>query len=241
MWSQLLFIAAVAPAALATIDMCGASDTTTSDGFSFSNNEWGASSGVGSQCSYLDSINTGGVSWRTVWDWSQGTDSVKSYAHSGRVLVSKKLITSIVSIPTVASWSYKGSNIRADVAYDLFTAANKEHSLIYGDYELMIWLARIGGVYPIGPSQGIVTIGGQTWELFKGLNTKRNMTVFTYVATTQRTSWNSDIKPFFNHMASAHGYPASSQYLLTLEFGTEPFTGSGATFTVGHWDAHLNL
>lgn len=55
-------------------------------------------------------------------------------------------------------WVYDTNNIRCNVAYDLFTAANINHDTSSGDYELMVWLARYD-VYPIGTSQGMVTVG----------------------------------------------------------------------------------
>jgi xyloglucan-specific endo-beta-1,4-glucanase len=40
---------------------------------------------------------------------------------------------------SAAAWSYSGTNVRANVAYDLFTAADPNHATHSGDYELMIW------------------------------------------------------------------------------------------------------
>lgn len=51
----------------------------------------------------------------------------------------KKLISNIGSLPSSAQWSYTGNNIRANVAYDLFTASNPNHDTSSGDYELMVW------------------------------------------------------------------------------------------------------
>jgi len=45
-------------------------------------------------------------------------------------------------MPTSITWRYDGNttyNMRANVAYDLFTAADPEHVNSGGDYELMIW------------------------------------------------------------------------------------------------------
>lgn len=74
-------------------------------------------------------------------------------------------------------------------------------------------LARIGGVYPIGDSVGIVNVGGSDWELFVGWNGA--MRVYSFVAPSQRTSFNQDIKPFFNHVSANQGFPASSQHLIS--------------------------
>jgi xyloglucan-specific endo-beta-1,4-glucanase len=74
-------------------------------------------------------------------------------------------------------------------------------------------LGRIGGVYPIGSSTGFVNIGGTNWELFVGYNGA--MKVFSYVAPNWVTNFAQDVKPFFNHMAQAHGYPAGNQFLIS--------------------------
>jgi xyloglucan-specific endo-beta-1,4-glucanase len=103
------------------------------------NNAWGKGSGQGSQCTHVDKMLNPGVAWHTEWNWSGGDNNVKSYPYSGRTLSSKKIVSSIGSMPTKAEWRYQGNNIRADVAYDIFTAADPNHDTSSGDYELMIW------------------------------------------------------------------------------------------------------
>ncbi|KAI2643615.1 endoglucanase [Xylaria nigripes] len=208
------------------------------NGYYFNNNAWGSSAGTGSQCTHVDILLNPGVQWDTEWSWSGGDNNVKSYPYSGRTLSSKKLVSSIGSMPTKAQWQYTGNNIRADVAYDLFTAADPNHDTGSGDYELMIWLARKGGVSPIGSSTGMVTIGANTWELFVGYNGA--MKVFSYVAATEATDLEFDVKPFFSHITDTQGFPAYQQYLITFQFGSEPFTGSNARFDVWYWYAEVN-
>jgi xyloglucan-specific endo-beta-1,4-glucanase len=218
--------------------LCGQYDYHGSQGYYFNNNEWGAGSGSGNQCTYVDNIDSGGVSWHTDWTWSGGENNVKSYPYSGRELGNKRIVSQIPSMFSAAQWAYEGNNIRANVAYDIFTAADPNHVTSSGDYELMIWLGRIGGVYPIGSSTGFVNIGGTNWELFVGYNGA--MKVFSYVAPNWVTNFAQDVKPFFNHMAQAHGYPAGNQFLITFQFGTEPFTGQNARFWTRHWSAYIS-
>lgn len=73
-------------------------------------------------------------------------------------------------------------------------------------------LARLGDVQPIGSRQSTVTVGGRSWELWIGMN--GSMKVYSYVATSQVTKFDGDLKPFFNNMAS-NGFPQSSQYLIS--------------------------
>ncbi|KAJ5959730.1 uncharacterized protein N7479_006880 [Penicillium vulpinum] len=201
--------------------------------YTVNNNMWGMDSGSGWQCTTVDSISDSGVSWHTQWSWYGGENSVKTFPNSG-VKLDFKLVSELTSIKTSAKWSYDKTNINADVAYDLFTAADKNHVTYSGDYELMIWLARYGSISPIGTKVQTVNVGGHTWELWNGWN--GNMNVYSFVAASPITSFTTDIKDFFNLLVNSYSYPAHSQYLINLQFGTEPFTGD-ATLTVSHWDA----
>jgi xyloglucan-specific endo-beta-1,4-glucanase len=114
-----------------------------SGSYSVNNNMWGKDSGTGSQCSYVNSVSGSGISWYTTWAWSGGENNVKSYPNSGLVNLKKQHVSDIGSIPTSVKWSYDNTNIRADVSYDLFTAADINHDTSSGDYELMIWYMRL--------------------------------------------------------------------------------------------------
>lgn len=49
-------------------------------------------------------------------------------------------IGAIKELQTQVDWSYNTtSNVRANVAYDVFTAEDPDHVNSSGDYELMIW------------------------------------------------------------------------------------------------------
>ncbi|KAI8623315.1 concanavalin A-like lectin/glucanase domain-containing protein [Xylariaceae sp. FL1651] len=230
--------AALSPLAAAQ-SLCDQYGYTANGGYEVNNNMWGKDSGQGSQCTYIDSISGSGVSWHVQWQWSGGQNNVKSYPNSGRQLSPKKLVSQIGSIPTSVSWNYDNTNnLRADVAYDLFTASDPNHSTSSGDYELMIWLARYGGVQPIGSQIATVNVGGRSWELWSGYNGA--MKVFSFVSSNPTTSFNTDIKSFFSYLQSSQGFPASNQYLLTLQFGTEPFTGGSTTLHVNNWSANVN-
>ncbi|KAI3332669.1 endoglucanase [Ustulina deusta] len=219
-------------------DLCDQYSYYSANGYYFNNNAWGQSAGSGSQCTHVDLLLNPGVQWHTTWNWSGGQNNVKSFPYSGRQLSTKKLVSSIGSMPTKAEWRYLGDNLRADIAYDLFTAADPNHDSSSGDYELMVWLGREGGVQPIGSSTGSVTVGGKTWDLWIGYNGP--MKVFSFVAPQDITTLEFDIKPFFTHITNNQGFPASSQHLITFQFGSEPFTGSNAEFDVWYWYAEVN-
>ncbi|KAM0300783.1 hypothetical protein HYE67_004932 [Fusarium culmorum] len=231
------FLAAfLAPVTLAQ-SLCDQYSYYANGGYEFNNNRWGQGSGSGSQCTYLDWTNSNGAGWHTDWTWSGGQDNVKAYPNSGLQISNKRLLSSISNMQSAAAWSYSGTNVRANVAYDLFTASDPNHVTYSGDYELMIWLGRYGGVQPIGSKIGNANVEGRTWELWSGMN--GSMRVYSFVAANPVTNFNSDVKQFWNYLANTQGYPASKQYLLTFQFGTEPFTGSGAQFKVTNFNAHI--
>ncbi|KAL7818624.1 glycoside hydrolase family 12 protein [Trichoderma gracile] len=226
---------ALLPAALAQTS-CEQYAVFTGNGYIVSNNLWGQSAGSGFGCVTAESLS-GSAAWHADWQWSGGQNNVKSYQNSQIPIPQKRTVNSISSMPTTASWSYTGSDIRANVAYDLFTAANPNHVTYSGDYELMIWLGRYGDIGPIGSSQGTVNVGGQTWTLYYGYNGA--MQVYSFVAQTNTTNYSGDVKNFFNYLRDNKGYNAAGQYVLSYQFGTEPFTGSG-TLNVASWTASIN-
>ena len=131
-------LAALVPVALSQ-SLCGPTDYFQSGNWYLNNNEWNSDAGTGAQCTYVDSINSGGVSWHTDWSYSGSSSSVKAYPYAGRLLPTKKLVSAIGSITNSAEWQYQGSSLRCNVAYDLFTASDPNHPTYYGEYELMVW------------------------------------------------------------------------------------------------------
>ncbi|KAK1994331.1 family 12 glycosyl hydrolase [Colletotrichum falcatum] len=201
------------------------------------NNLWGASSGTGSQCTTLTGLSGGGtLQWSTAWSWSGGPYSVKSYANAV-VNVSKKALSAINSIPSTWNWSYSGTGLVANVAYDLFTSSTASGP---AQYEIMIWLDALGGAGPISATGSPVarpTVGGRAWNLYKGVNGQ--MTVFSFVAPSSVQSFTGDLKAFVSYLVASQGLPAS-QVLQSIGAGTEPFVGSNAKFTTTAYTASLS-
>ena len=134
--------------------------------------------------------------------------------------------------------SYTGTSIVADVSYDAFISLSDSKTAAH-NYEVMIWLASLGGAEPIGYGSGPIaspSIDGVTWKLYKGPNT---WTVYSFVATSQVTNFSGDIMNFLNYLINNDGLP-SSYYLQTIGAGTEAFTGSSAWFTVSPYTIQLN-
>jgi xyloglucan-specific endo-beta-1,4-glucanase len=152
---------------------------------------------------------------------------VKSYANVV-TKISQKALSSVKSLPSTWTWSYSGSNIIANVAYDLFTSSTAAGS---AEYEIMIWLSALGGAGPIsatGSPVATVTLAGTSWKLYNGKNGQMN--VFSFVATSDVKNFKGDLMEFANYLTSKQGMP-KSQILQSVGAGTEPFSGSNAVFT----------
>lgn len=145
MKAALLFasLAAAAPSALesrAVATLCDQYGYWSGNGYEANNNMWGkGSASSGSACTYIDSASSGSVTFRNEWTWQGGQNNVKAYPYVGKIVTKGRKISSIGSMQTNVNWNYQGNNLRANVAYDIFTAADPNHDRSSGDYELMIW------------------------------------------------------------------------------------------------------
>lgn len=108
-------------------------------GYGINNNIWGSQFGTGSQCTYTDSADYSGTSWHVDWTWWGGPNNVKSYPYSGLEFSEKPLVSEVPALPVAVDWTYDGDEIRANVAFDLFTAADPKRDTTHGEYELMVW------------------------------------------------------------------------------------------------------
>jgi len=209
--------------------MCGNWGTVATAGYTVYHNNWGASAATsGSQCTTFTSVSSAlSFVWSTSWTWEGGSSSVKSYSNVALESINKQL-SAISSIPSTWSWRYTGTNIVADVSYDLWLAPSVGAA---NTYEIMIWLAAYGGAGPISATGSTVatpTIAGTTWNLFKGTNGAT--TVFSFVAPAHIGDFSADLKLFFNYLTTSQGVSTSS-VVTSLQGGTEPFTGENAVFT----------
>jgi len=209
-------------------DFCGQWDNQVQGSYTIYNNLWGRDQATsGSQCTGVDGLSGSTLKWHTKWSWAGGAGHVKSYANVV-TKVTQKAISSISSLSSTWTWNYTGSNIIANVAYDIFTGASATGS---AQYEVMIWLSALGGAGPIsstGSAIATVTVAGKQFKLYKGPNGQ--MTVFSFVAVSPINSFNGDLNAFLVYLRSSQGLPAS-QILQSVGAGTEPFSGSNAVLT----------
>ncbi|ROW01630.1 hypothetical protein VSDG_02015 [Cytospora chrysosperma] len=209
-------------------EMCDSWGSVTAGPYTIYQNNWGASAAdSGSQCTTYDSIDDTTVVWSTSWSWTGGSSSVKSYSNVALESVNKQL-SAVSSIPSTWEWSYDGSDFVADVSYDLWLAPTSGGT---NAYEIMVWLGAYGGAGPISSTGSAVatpTIGGHSFELYSGPN--GDTTVYSFVATETVTSFSGDMMDFFSYLVDNEGV-SDSNYITSLQAGTEPFTGSDCVFS----------
>ena len=96
----------------------------------------------------------------------------------------------------------------------------------------MVWLGALGGAGPISSTGSPVatpTIGSNKFNLYKGPN--GSTTVFSFVRSgSDVTNYSGDLNAFFTYLEQNQGL-SSSQYLVSIGAGTEPFTGSNAVLS----------
>ncbi|TGO14886.1 hypothetical protein BTUL_0047g00480 [Botrytis tulipae] len=216
--------------------MCGQWDTVAIGTYTVFQNLWNITGFAGSQCSTVTSDTSNSLVWSTNWSWAGGPTQVKSYANVGLTMAAKQ-VSAISTIPSTWDWTYTGSNIVADVSYDLFSSTKGTGN---ADYEIMIWLSALGGAGPISSTGSTPiatpTIAGVSWKLFSGLNGSTR--VYSFVASSTVNKFSGDLKTFLTYLTSSQGYPAS-QFLTTIQAGTEPFTGSNAVFKTTAYSVSL--
>lgn len=85
--------------------------------------------------------------------------------------------------------------------------------VIVADLPAFIRLGRYGAATPIGSQLDSAEVGGTTWEIWNGMN--EDMEVYSFVASEPVTSFDADIKEFWDYLTDNHSYPADGQYLLS--------------------------
>jgi hypothetical protein len=199
------------------------------------NNLWGATGASGAQSIWSTCSSGNTIGWGTEWsNWTGDAGQVKSYDsavlgwHWGWKITNTGLPVQLSAGKTITcGWTYRvqaGQTI--DVAYDLFahTQANPGTNDDPSD-EIMIWLYRSGGAAPIGGTVATVNVGGTSWELHQGKNSRWN--VYSYVRSSNAdTGATLNISDFLKDLTGSRGL-STSKYLTSIESGAEIFLGSG--------------
>jgi Glycosyl hydrolase family 12 len=188
---------------------------TTSDGYNFNNDVWG--SGAGPQTLWVNSSSNWGV-----WSNQPNTGGVKSYAHAARYV--GKLINSLITCTSSFNVTVPGTG-SYESTYDIWDSNNAN--------EIMLWMNYTGSVSPISstynasgkpvPAASGVTVGGHTWNVYRGSNGSN--AVFSFVRTSNTSSGSVDIRAILKWIES-EGW-IGNVTLGNVEFGYEITSSSG--------------
>lgn len=219
--------------------VCNNGGSITMGKYWLNSNLWGANTGSGSQCISNTSQNGSTIAWSTSWNWTGQANSVKSYDssvlgwHWGWKLSNTGLPIQLSSNASVqTSWSFNLNQTTAggiDVSYDTWLSPNANLGNANPSDEVMVWLSHGGGIQPVGSKQTTVTIDGTSWDLWEG---SAGWQVHSFVRTSNTSSASLNLMDFYKYLIS-RGL-SSSEYLLSVESGTEVFTGAGQLNTTSY-------
>ncbi|CAL9427468.1 hypothetical protein [Streptomyces sp. NPDC090994] len=197
---------AAAPAEAAVWNSCDQWGNTTLNGYILYNNIWG--SGAGSQCVWANS----GTNWG-VWADHPDTGGIKSYPNSKKVI--NKPITSLTSLTSSYNVTVPSSGAY-NTSYDIWDTDY--------DHEIMLWVNYNGAVGPLGTSQGTVTLGGHTWNVYKGDNGAN--AVYSFLRTSDSTAGTVNILPVLKWIKDTKGW-IGNETIGDVQFGYEITSSAG--------------
>ncbi|KAL8687979.1 MAG: hypothetical protein Q9218_005996 [Villophora microphyllina] len=241
------FLAAITPAFAAPSSLyplyprdaastCDAYAPVVSGPYEVQNDAWGAIPG-GSQCVQLGNAASGALSWSTTFNWGGSKDAIKAYPNAqAKTSTPCQPLNAYKTMQSSWSWSFDNENISGDVSYDAFLNPDCDGPGDKHVYEVMVWLAQLGGLNPIGfgtPVASSVPLAGSSWKLYKGKNDATQTTVFSFIADSTIKDFEGDLMEFFNYLTKEQNVDASLK-VTSVQAGTEVSVGKG-TFTTSKY------
>ena len=179
--------------------------TWSNGGYTVRNNVWGG--GAGSQSIWANSYSNFGV-----WADHPNTGGVKSYPHSaknvGRQLSGLRSLSSSFNVSRPGGGAYA-------TAYDIWANNNA--------YEIMLWMNKQGAVGAIGSKETTVSVGGHTWDVYRGSNGAN--AVFSFLRTSNTNAGSVDVLAVLNWIKNRGWY--GDVTVGEVQFGFEITSSSG--------------
>ncbi|KAL8790104.1 MAG: hypothetical protein Q9213_000806 [Squamulea squamosa] len=207
----------------------------TSGVYEVQNNAWGAIPG-GQSCVKIGGKPSAGdtVAWSSTFNWGGEASAIKAYPNAQAVSKTPcKPLNEYKTMPSIFNWSVSTTTITGDVAYDAFLNPECNGPGDKHIYEVMVWLARLGKLQPIGRLiRYNIQLAGHSWTLHKGTNTQTGTEVFSFVAGDKGgiKNFQGDLMEFFNYLTRSQGVDAGLK-MTTMQAGAEIGVGKG-TFSV---------
>ncbi|MFE6610665.1 hypothetical protein [Amycolatopsis sp. NPDC057786] len=179
--------------------------TWSNGGYTVRNNVWGG--GAGPQSIWANSYSNFGV-----WANHPNTGGVKSYPHSaknvGRPLSGLRTLSSSFNVSRPGGGAYA-------TAYDIWANNNA--------YEIMLWMNKQGAVGAIGSKETTVSVGGHTWDVYRGSNGAN--AVFSFLRTSNTNAGSVDVLAVLNWIKNRGWY--GDVTVGEVQFGFEITSSSG--------------
>jgi len=180
--------------------------TWSSGGYTLYNNVWG--SGYGPQTIWANSATNWGV-----WANHPNTGGIKSYPNSTKW--SGKKVSALGTLSSSFNVTVPTSGVAFTSAYDVWSSDNA--------HEIMLWMNKYGAVGPLGTFQTSATVGGHTWNVYRGSNGSNQ--VYSFVRTSNTSSGTVDIKAICNWIKSRGWF--GDVTVGNVQFGYEITSSSG--------------
>jgi hypothetical protein len=174
-------------------------------GYTVRNDVWGG--GAGPQSIWANSYSNFGV-----FSDQPNTGGIKSYPHSAKNI--NKKLSALRSVSSNFNVSRPGSGAY-ETAYDIWANNNA--------YEIMLWVNKQGAVGPLGSKQTTATVGGHTWDVYKGSNGSNE--VFSFLRTSGTNSGSVDVLAVMNWIKSKGWF--GDVTLGEVQFGFEITSSAG--------------
>jgi hypothetical protein len=180
--------------------------TWSSGGYTLYNNVWG--SGFGPQTIWANSPSNWGV-----WANHPNTGGVKSYPNATRWI--GKRVSQLGTTTSSFNVTVPTSGVAFTSAYDIWSSDNA--------FEIMLWMNKFGSVGPLGSFQTSATVGGHSWNVYRGSNGSNQ--VFSFVRTSNTSSGTVDIRAIANWLRSRGWF--GDVTIGNVQFGYEITSSSG--------------
>lgn len=214
----------------ASVENCNKGTISAGQQFYFMNNIFGPKPGW--QCTWYNNINSWGVNAGHTGNDIQSYPAMVYGCHWGSCTSNTGLPKRVSSLGPVRTWwSQSSSGDSWDAAYDIWFDPAAYPGNRQARYELMIWLQwkntkplterydASGNAIPFARN---VSVGGKTWNIYKGKNSTSD--VFSFLLVSQ-SSWISlDTKPLIDYCV-ARGWMSSSVYMTSVQAGWEIIRG----------------
>ena len=139
-------------------------------------------------------------------------------------------------LPTTVAYQVAGT--KYDVTYDFFLDTNAAPGNSDPQVEMMVWLTSSGGPSPAGSEVASgITLGNTTGTYnlwYKSPGGSPAWPIITYVRTSSVTSISMYLQPFVWYALNETNWISSSQYVVGMAFGAEPYNGSGSIYVTSY-------